>query len=75
MTTEERLARIRANHETFHIIIEEDVLWLLELVDDMADQRKELFRRLPPRSHWCSEWDGLLILPSDPEWEACICYA
>jgi hypothetical protein len=26
--------------------------------------------------HWCfSEWDGLLVGPTVPEWEYCTCYS
>ncbi len=88
MITEERLA-IEARVAMAEAMVEPDSVglleWylrdvpkLLELVDnlrsDYRDQIKELFSRLPDQSHWCPEWDDLLILPSDTEFEACICY-
>ena len=78
MTTE-KLAEIRARamsnmpRSVLAQYYRKDVPQLLEMLDDMADQRKELFSRLPRQSHWCPEWDGLLSLPSDPEFEACLC--
>ena len=23
--------------------------------------------------HYCTDWDGMLIGPHDPEWDACLC--
>ncbi len=25
--------------------------------------------------HWCCEWDGLLVGPTMPEWDCCLCYS
>ncbi len=68
-----------AINEELIIAMREAMPWLLELVDslksDYRDQIKELFSRLPRQSHWCPEWDDLLVLPSDEEFKACTCYA
>jgi len=52
---------------------EEAIKQLTIEIDDLHNQITELFKRLPKGAHWCAEYDELLVLPGDPEWENCMC--